>query len=159
MKICNACGAEMNDNDRFCMSCGADQKAAETATATETVETAEPVTEAEPVVEPVTAAPTYDYQPAATTDTTYTYDEGATTAAPGDGKATASMVCGIVGICLCCCGPLGVAALILGILAKKDGSTSGKATAGIIMGAIVTALWILSLIFQFATGFDISSYM
>jgi len=42
----------------------------------------------------------------------------------GRGKAIASLVCGICSIVLCCCMPVGVAGLILGILAKKDGNRS-----------------------------------
>ena len=70
----------------------------------------------------------------------------------GDGKATWSMICGIAGIVLCCCGPLGVAALILAILAKKEGNTSGKATAGLVMGIILVILWDINLIYMFGFG-------
>lgn len=150
MKICNSCGAEMNDNDRFCMSCGADQRVAETT------ETTTPVTEtpAEEVVTPAAepasySAPSYE---TVTPAPTYNYEDPTVASSAGDGKATASMVCGIVGLVLCCCGPLGIAALILGILAKKDGNTSGKATAGIVMGAIIIVIWLISVIMNFATG-------
>lgn len=71
---------------------------------------------------------------------------------PEDGKATASMVCGIVGAVLCMCMPLGVAALVLSILAKKAGNTSGKATAGLILGIIILVLWVASLIINLTTG-------
>lgn len=70
---------------------------------------------------------------------------------PEDGKATASMVCGIIGAVLCGCMPLGVAALILAIMAKKAGNTSGKATAGLVLGIIILVLWVFSLIYLIAT--------
>lgn len=86
----------------------------------------------------------------------YSYDAGFDSSdvdsETADKQATASMVCGIVGIVLCACGPLGVAALILGILAKKNGSTSAKAIAGIVMGAILVVLWIISLIIMYSNG-------
>ncbi len=147
MKTCKSCGAEMNDNDRFCMSCGADNKVE--ATVAPEADTTSSYSEPAPVVEP---APSYS-EPV-TAAPTYTYDNTAYSApaSAGDGKATASMVCGIVGMVLCCCGPLGVVALILGILAKKEGNTSGKATAGIVMGIIIVVLWVISLIINITTG-------
>lgn len=72
---------------------------------------------------------------------------------PESGKATASMVCGIVGACLCGCMPLGVAALILAIMAKKAGNTSGKATAGLILGIVVLVVWLVSQIIMISTGY------
>lgn len=72
---------------------------------------------------------------------------------PEDGKATASMICGIVGMVLCGCMPLGVAALILSIMARNAGNTSGKATAGLVLGIIILVLWVVSLILNITTGF------
>ena len=72
---------------------------------------------------------------------------------PEDGKATASMVCGIVGAVLCMCMPLGVAALILSLMAKKAGNTSGKATAGLILGIVILVLWAIWQVYAIATGY------
>lgn len=69
------------------------------------------------------------------------------------GLAIASMVCGIAADVLMCCGIfggilallLGAVALVLGIMYKKKGGTSGMALAGIICGSIglvVGVLWI-----------------
>lgn len=69
-----------------------------------------------------------------------------TTVAPGKGLATASLVLGIVSFFLfpVICGPL---AIVFGIMAKKQGNTSGVATAGIVTGIIGLVLWIIMLVF------------
>lgn len=72
---------------------------------------------------------------------------------PEDGKATASMICGIVGAVLCFCMPLGIASLILAIMAKKAGNTSGKATAGLILGIVILVLWAVSQVILISTGY------
>ncbi|PWJ25463.1 uncharacterized protein DUF4190 [Branchiibius hedensis] len=72
--------------------------------------------------------------------------------APTNGKATASLVCAIVSIF--CFGPfLAVPAVILGVLARREidrtggqQGGSGQALAGIIVGIIVTALWVLFIV-------------
>lgn len=61
--------------------------------------------------------------------------------APGNGLATASLVCGILSLVI----PfvsiiLGIIAIATGASAKKNGFAGGKATAGIAMGIISTAL-------------------
>ncbi|SCW36051.1 hypothetical protein SAMN02910456_00730 [Ruminococcaceae bacterium YRB3002] len=71
---------------------------------------------------------------------------------PESGKATASLVCGIVSLCLCGCMPVGVAGLILAILAKKGGNTSTKATVGMVLSIITLALWLISTIYTMTTG-------
>ena len=63
--------------------------------------------------------------------------------ARGIGFAIASLVCGILGMLCCCCGPIGsILAVVFGLVArsqiKHSGGTegSGMATAGIILGII-----------------------
>jgi hypothetical protein len=66
---------------------------------------------------------------------------------PTSGLATASLVLGIVGFIIGLCAPIG---LILGLVARskaKQGLNSYRlVTAGIIVSAISTALWIIALI-------------
>ncbi|SEW22681.1 hypothetical protein SAMN05216413_1698 [Ruminococcaceae bacterium KH2T8] len=69
---------------------------------------------------------------------------------PEDGKATAALVLGIVGIL--CCGPCAVVGLIMALQAKNAGNTSGKCTAGMVLSIIGIVLWIGALIFNIATG-------
>lgn len=69
---------------------------------------------------------------------------------PEDKKATTSLVLGIVG--LLCCAPCGIAAIILAKQAKDAGNTSGKATAGLILGIIAVVLWIIAIIINAVTG-------
>ena len=75
---------------------------------------------------------------------------------PENGKATASLVCGLIG--LLCCSPCAIAGLILAIIAKKAGNTSGKATAGLVISIIALVIWAISLIIMFAGG-GYASYM
>jgi hypothetical protein len=74
-----------------------------------------------------------------------------------NGKAIASLVLGIVGL-FCIGWPAGIAAIILGRIAKREidagqGTGSGMATAGLIMGIIsvvvyglLTILWLILVI-------------
>lgn len=52
---------------------------------------------------------------------------------PSNGLAIASLVLGILGG--------GVIAIILAVIAKKNGNTSGLATAGLVLGIITTVGW------------------
>lgn len=70
-------------------------------------------------------------------------------AAPTSGKAVAALVLGIFSIVLCYLGVLvGPAAIVLGVMAKRDvkarpGALGGEsmATAGLVTGIIGTAVW------------------
>ncbi|RSN54682.1 DUF4190 domain-containing protein [Actinomadura sp. WAC 06369] len=69
---------------------------------------------------------------------------GPPSAPPTNGMATASMVCGLIGIVFC--GFTSILAIIFGHVAQsqirrtREGG-SGMATAGLVMGYIVTAIW------------------
>lgn len=74
-----------------------------------------------------------------------------------NGMAVASMVLGIVSVCIGICAPI---ALILGLVAlsqiKKTGQPGkGMAITGVILGAIFTFLMIIGIIMQFAMGIAI----
>ncbi len=77
----------------------------------------------------------------------------------GKGKAIASLVCGICSIVLCCCMPVGVAGLILGLLAKKDGNKSAMSTIGLILSIIAIVIWIINLIYVFVKFGSYSNYV
>ena len=70
---------------------------------------------------------------------------------PADGKATASLVCGIIGLFVVGL-ILGIIAIAQGSLAKKMGYPGGKATAGIVLGVIDIAAWAVVLIFAGGMG-------
>lgn len=76
----------------------------------------------------------------------------------GKGLAITSLVLGIVSIAVCCywfiSGPLGVAALITGILARKRPAGKGMALTGIITGAIGIVLAIVAAILTFSGNID-----
>ncbi|MBQ8189386.1 MAG: hypothetical protein IJZ44_06375 [Lachnospiraceae bacterium] len=73
-----------------------------------------------------------------------------------DGKAVGSLVCGILGILLCCCYGipgiiLGIIAIVLAIMAKRDnmGTFPGIALAGMICGIVAVvagAIFIVCMI-------------
>jgi hypothetical protein len=78
------------------------------------------------------------------------YYGGPVAAAPNNGMATASMVLGLIGIIFC--GFTSILAIIFGHVAqsqiKRTGEGgSGMATAGLVLGYIVTVGWIIVWIF------------
>ena len=77
---------------------------------------------------------------------------------PEDGKATASLVIGIISLLICTCclpAPVGIASIILSKMAMNAGNTSGKAKAGMILGIInvvIAVLFIIGWLLIFITG-------
>ena len=72
---------------------------------------------------------------------------------PGQGMATAALVCGILGFC--CCGIASFAAIILGAMARGKCTTESnrkKATAGLILGIVSLIISIIATIVNIATG-------
>lgn len=114
--VCNKCGNPINPGATFCTNCGAP------------VEAQAPQT--------YNATPVYDapqnYNP--TPD-----------APPAKGLAIASLVLGIVSL-FCLPVVTGVLAAIFGGVAKSKGNTSGMATAGIVLGIIGVATWLIMII-------------
>lgn len=70
---------------------------------------------------------------------------------PLHGKAVASMVLGIVG--LCCCGICSIIALVFASQCKSAGNTEGFAKAGFILGIIGCVIWALGIIGNMFVGF------
>ena len=89
---------------------------------------------------------------------------------PKNGLGVWSLVLGIVG--LVCFGPFaGIPAIITGVLGRKaaargEANNGGLALAGIILGSVGSAIWVVSFAFGFAgafvdgfsSGYDYSSY-
>ena len=76
-----------------------------------------------------------------------------------NGTAIASMVCGILGLLLlCCCIAfplsiiLGVAAIVLAILSKKDSPFCGYAIAGLILGIFALLLGVVEFLYLMAVN-------
>ena len=68
-----------------------------------------------------------------------------------------SLVLGIVGLifsCCCCLGvPFDIAAIVVGIIAKKKNVPSqGMALAGIILGAVALVIYVITVIINLVTG-------
>ena len=77
-----------------------------------------------------------------------------------NGKATAALVLGIIsliGICIPIAGIMcGIIAIILAVMAKKEGSTDGKQKAGMILGiigiVISIIMWIVNAVILAGSG-------
>ena len=77
-----------------------------------------------------------------------------------NGKATAALVLGIIsliGICIPIAGIIcGIIAIILVVMAKKEGSTDGKQKAGMILGiigiVISIIMWIVNAVILAGSG-------
>lgn len=77
-----------------------------------------------------------------------------------NGKATAALVLGIIsliGICIPIAGIIcGIIAIILTVMAKKEGSTDGKQKAGMILGiigiVISIIMWIVNAVILAGSG-------
>ena len=76
----------------------------------------------------------------------------------GKGLGIASLVCGICSIVLCCCMPVGVAGLILGIVAKKKGDKSALSTIGIVLSILALVIWVINLIYIFVKFGSYTAY-
>ena len=76
---------------------------------------------------------------------------------PGDSAASASLVCGIIGIFFFGL-ILGIIALVQGAKAKKLGYTGGKATAGIVLGVIDLVGWAVLLLVVIIGAVAAASY-
>lgn len=128
--LCNHCGAENQQDAKFCAGCGADL-------------TEQAQMESQQMYNNQPMYGQADYQQPAYQQPMY---QPTTTQDPGRGFAIASLVLGIISF-LCFPAVTGVLGIIFGIVAKNKGSRSPMAIAGIICGAIGIALWIIMLIF------------
>ena len=96
----------------------------------------------------------------------YGYPQGYAQQPPKNSvMAITSLVTGILGILCCGCGVLSIAAIVLGILSKKEIAESngtktgaGMAQAGFILGIVGVALGILYWILVAAGTFDVNTY-
>lgn len=119
--FCSKCGEKIEDGGKFCQNCG---------------------TPVEEVVEEVKGI-----------DTGMTIDDKKVIIKTSneDGKATASLVLGIVSFIVPCINLItAIIGLILGIICKEK---SGKRTAGIVLNSIALALMVIIFIVGFIFGF------
>lgn len=118
--VCPNCGSANNDGAKFCIGCGATLDA--------------------PQAQP--AQPAYNSQQ----NVNYNFSNNQQPAAtPGKGLGIASLVCGIVSF-FCFGFILGLLAVIFGGVAKSKGYRGGMATAGIVLGIIGLAFYVILLI-------------
>lgn len=112
--FCPNCGTNNAEGATFCVNCGAPTNA----------------TPAQPVnYQSAPVQPAYGYQPQPAKDA-------------GKGFAIASLVLGIISLFMFAyiCGTL---AIVFAVVAKKKGSTNKMATAGLVLGIVGVASWLL----------------
>lgn len=84
---------------------------------------------------------------------------------PNNGMAIGSLVCGIVGILLCCCcgvgAIVGAVGIVLAVLSRKqnDGKFSGLAMAGLICSIVAVVFGAGYLIYSMVFSSDIMSQL
>ena len=139
--FCAKCGKEMDDNAKFCPSCGA-------GTSVDTGTTYEqPKAPANDIAQPYS-------QPAYTPPA---YKEVTPNQSSNSGLPLGSMICGIIGLVLCWVPIVGlilsIIAIVLAGKAKKvvPAGERGMATAGFIMGIIGLVISIIVLIVWIVT--------
>lgn len=122
--FCNHCGNQCAEGVAFCPSCGAALN-----TAPQAQQPAQPV-------QPVYQAPAQQ------------------TTSPSNGMAIASLICSIASI-VCCCGggPLAIAGVILGVLARSKDKENKMALIGMIVGIASFVIGVIVMIISYATGF------
>ena len=128
---CTNCGSEVEPSWNTCPNCG--------KTLRET-ETPQPETQIAPQPQYQTQPPPQPYQ---VQPYRQTYGPAKT-----NQYGTAALICGIIG---CCCFGmvLGPVAIVLGALGTKRDANTSMASAGIVLGIIAFACWIISTIFLY----------
>ncbi len=118
--VCPNCGNNNENGAQFCANCGTSLAA------------------------PTETAPNYEQIPNVQNVYQEPYNQYIPNADAGKGFAIASLVLGLVSFL---CFPIitGVLGIIFGSVAKKKGSRSGMATAGIVCGIIGLVLWVIML--------------
>jgi hypothetical protein len=122
MAFCTKCGAQNADNAQFCESCGGKLESQQPINAQQTVVNEQPIVNQQ-----------------------QNQTQGQQNTA-GKGLGIASLVCGIVSF-FCFGLILGILAVVFGGIAKGKGYKGGMATAGIVLGVIGLALYVICIIF------------
>ena len=135
MKICNNCGSQMPDEAVSCTVCGAPLAASQIPQQPDYQQ--QQAYQQQPYQQQPYQQQAYQqpYQQA--------YQQPYGAAVPGNGKATASLVLGILSLILCGL-PLGIIGIVLGVQARNampEGTPGrGKATAGLVC-SIIGCAW------------------
>ena len=150
--FCEFCGAPIPDGSAQCPACGGAVRVSPTTGEAVPVQPIEavPVQPVEPVYQaPVYQQPAYQAAPV--------YDQPASSRA-GLGKAIAALACGVNAVIICwipiwgwiLATPLGIAGLILGIMALKSPKWKGMGIGGLVTSIIALAVNVIYLIIVLA---------
>ena len=136
--FCNYCGAQIPDSSKFCTSCGRTLEQPTSTPNGPTPPPARPVTPPPPP--PITVAPKQ----------------------PGEDYAMISMILGIIAL-FTCGNILGVIAIVLGNMAKKEGYAGQNANIGIAcgwgsVGMMALAILVYVVYFVFIMGITALSF-
>ena len=145
MKICNNCGSQMPDEAVSCTVCGAPLAASQIPQ--------QPDYQQQAYQQQAYQQQAYQQQPyqqqpyqqqAYQQPYQQAYQQPYGAAVPGNGKATASLVLGILSLIILCGLPLGIIGIVLGVQARNampEGTPDrGKATAGLVC-SIIGCAW------------------
>lgn len=141
--FCYHCGAQHDDDVKFCTKCGADLRAPAEQAAYQAPQYQQQTDQQpqQPYQQPYQQPQTPYQQPY---QAPYQQPYYRPVAEPGKGFAITSLV---LGICALLIYPIitGVLAIIFGAVAKSKGNTGGMATAGIVCGSIGVAWFFIAL--------------
>ena len=175
--FCTNCGEKLLDGATFCTNCGEkivlgenNAQSSDSATQTSDVESKKVVSLAKPRLEPkpepertTVVNPQNAFESSASMSApTPTSTPTEVNAPRTNGLSIASMVLGIVSICLAALQlisfPSGILAIIFSAKTQKSGNKNGMAKAGMITGIIGLVLAVLWLVICIAIGRDIDSF-
>lgn len=154
MAFCKNCGAQVPDDVKFCTNCGNTLEPQMPAMNSSEPTPADNQTQPNVVQQPTYQQPNYSQSPFAQQPAV-----DPNMAQKTNGLAIAGFVISIVSMVCCCCGPLGILALIFSIVGFtqiKNNNQKGKglAIAGIVISGIVVALWLISQILTMTGSVD-----
>jgi len=126
---CTKCGNEVEESWRVCPNCGKNLKESDVP---------QPQPSLSPQIQTRISPTPQPYQ-------TQPYQQQYRPVKPTQ-YGTPALVCGLIG---CCCGFLGIPAIILGALGLSRDENTSSASIGLILGLINTVCWILGIILLF----------
>lgn len=161
--FCPVCGSDNIDGVKFCAGCGGEMPSEQNAITSMDMYQSQPMMGMQPYGAPQQMQQPYNN---ATMNNPYggyqqptPYGQQQFYIEPQKPKGTsiASMVCGIVGLCMVCFPFVGLATAIVGLilglvsLGKKRGG-KGMAIAGVVCSAVCILIWVIGVVWACSEG-------